>query len=134
MQTSGTEPILVAPPKIIVRSRQRNLTRGLIAILPRGGQGIGSTGQFEADVDNAKPVTVPFGTTGSQSSSYQYVSANSPEVITLYVADTNYDCTFDVQLTWQEQGRTHTTLLSNGGRHFHIIGFRRSAVVYRRPD
>ena len=69
VQTSGTEPILVAPPKIIVRSRQRNLTRGLIAILPRGGQGIGSTGQFEADVDNAKPVTVPFGTTGSQSSS-----------------------------------------------------------------
>lgn len=122
VQTSGTAPILVAPPKVIVRSRGRNLKHGIIAILPRGGQGGGSAGQFEADVDNAAPVTVPFGTGGSQASTYQYVSGSTPEVITLYVADTNYDCTFDIRLTWQEQGRTHTIVLSNGGKHFRIIG------------
>ena len=39
VQTSGAEPILVAPPKVIVRSRTPNLTHGVVAILPRGGQG-----------------------------------------------------------------------------------------------
>ena len=122
VQTSGTEPILVAPPRVIIRSRQRNLTTGMIAILPRAGQGTGSPGQFEADVDSAAPVTMPVGTTGRQSSSYQYVSAGSPAVLSLFVADANYDCTFDIQLTWQERGRRHTTVLSNGGKPFRIIG------------
>jgi hypothetical protein len=123
VQSSGTEPILVAPPKVIIRSRGPNIAKGLIAILPRGGQGGGTPGEFEADVDNAAPVTVPFGQSGSAASSYQYVSANSAEVLTLYVADANYDCTFDIQLTWQEQGRSHTTLLTNNGQHFRIVGY-----------
>jgi len=122
VQTSGTEPILVAPPKAIVRSRSQNLTRGVIAILPRGGQGGGVPGQFEADVDNPTPVTTPLGATGGQSAAYQYVSGNTPEILTLFVADKNYDCVFDVQLTWREQGRTHTTLLTNDGKHFRILG------------
>jgi hypothetical protein len=121
VQSSGTEPILVAPPKVIVRSRGPNIAKGMIAILPRGGQGGGSPGEFEADVDNAAPVTVPFGASGS-ASSYQYVSANSAEVLTLYVVDANYYCTFDVELTWREQGRSHTTLLTNNGKHFRIAG------------
>jgi hypothetical protein len=55
LQTSGTEPIDVAPPKVIVRSRTPNLTHGIIAILPRGEQGTGSPAEFEADVDDAEP-------------------------------------------------------------------------------
>lgn len=122
VQTSGTEPILVEPPKVIIRTRSRNPSRGMIAILPLGGQGGTKTGQFGTDVDNATPVTVPAGSAGGQAPTYQYVSSASPEVITLFVADTNYDCTFDIKLTWQEQGRSHTMLLSNGGKHFRIIG------------
>ena len=122
VQTSGTEPIYVAPPKVIVRSRAKSLVRGMIAILPRGGQGSGAPGQYEADVDDATPDTVPYGAASDQSTSYQYVSSGSPETITLYVADSDYDCTFDIRLTWLEQGHTHTMLLTNGGRHFRILG------------
>jgi hypothetical protein len=121
VQTSGTEPILVAPPQVIIRSRGPNLTTGMIAILPRGGQGGGSPGEYETDVDNAVPVTVPAGAAAGRAA-YQYVSANSTEVITLFVADANYDCTFDIQLTWQEQGHLRHTPLTNGGKHFRMIG------------
>lgn len=122
LQTSGTESIDVEPPKVIVRSRTANPTRGIVAILPRGGQGGGAPAQFEADVDDNAAVTVPFGSTGSQPSSFQYVSSSSPETITLYVADSKYDCTFDIRLTWLAQGHTHTELLTNGGQHFRMFG------------
>jgi hypothetical protein len=39
LQTAGTEPIYVAPPQVIVRDRQPNITTGLVAILPLGAQG-----------------------------------------------------------------------------------------------
>ncbi|MFC1432092.1 hypothetical protein ACEZDB_15705 [Streptacidiphilus sp. N1-3] len=122
LQTSGTEPIMVEPPKAIVRTRSPNLRDGVVAILPRGGQGGGAAAQFEADVDDTAPVTRPVGSANAQGANYQYVSANSPEVMTLFVADTHYDCSFDVQLTWLEQGVTHTALLTNGGRHFRMVG------------
>ena len=94
----------------------------MIAILPRGGsQGAGEPAQFEADVDDADAVTVPYGSAGG-ASSYQYVSASIPETITLFVADSDYDCTFDIELTWLAQGQTHTTVLTNGGKHFKILG------------
>jgi hypothetical protein len=122
LQTSSTEPIDVEPPKIVVRSRTPNLTDGIVAILPRGGQGAGSPAEFEADVDDAEPATVTVGSGSKESSTYQYVSSSSPETMTLYVADSNYSCFFDVQITWLEQGRTHTAVLTDGGRHFHILG------------
>jgi hypothetical protein len=121
VQTSGSEPILVAPPKVIVRSRGANVARGMIALLSNTPQGGGEPAQFEVDVDNADTVTVPYETT-SGNASYQYVSASSPETITLFVTDLDYDCTFDLQLTWLEQGHTHVTLLTNGGKHFQILG------------
>jgi hypothetical protein len=40
------------------------------------------------------------------------------------VADSDYNCTFDIKLTWQEQGRVHSTLLTNNGRHFRMLGSR----------
>jgi hypothetical protein len=122
LQTSGTEPIMVEPPKAVVRTRSPNLPNGVVAILPRGGQGGGAAAQFEADVDDTVPVTRPLGSANGQAANYQYVSANSPEVMTLFLADTKYDCTFDIQLTWLEQGVTRTALLTNGGHHFRMVG------------
>jgi hypothetical protein len=122
LQTSGTEPIMVEPPKVVVRTRSPNLRNGVVAILPRGGQGGGAAAQFEADVDDTVPVTRPVGSANGQGANYQYVSANSPEWLTLFLADTKYDCTFDIQLTWLEQGVTRTGLLTNGGHHFRMVG------------
>ncbi|MFF3110912.1 hypothetical protein ACFVSN_17175 [Kitasatospora sp. NPDC057904] len=122
LQTSDPEPILVEPPKVVVQAHGPNLTTGMLAILPLGGQGGGTAGQFEADVDAVAPVTRPVGATNSTAANYQYVSAGSAEVMTLFISDTNCDCTFDVELTWLERGVTHTSLLTNGGRHFRVVG------------
>jgi hypothetical protein len=125
LQSSTDSPIYVAAPQVVVRSRDPNVTHGLIAILPRGGQGTGSTSQFDVDIDAASPVVVP---AGSQSagpapqSVYYYVSGGSPEVMILTVRDTSFDCSFDLRITWQAQGRVQSQLLTNGGTHFHILG------------
>jgi hypothetical protein len=128
LQTSGTEPIYVAPPQVIVRNREPNVRQGIAVIMGLGGgQGVGAATEFQADVDASTPVTVPF-TAGSgqpsqgSASDYYYVSSGSPEVLILAIEDTDCDCTFDVRLTWQAQGQRHSTLLTNGGRHFRIVG------------
>jgi len=124
LQTAGTEPIYVAPPQVIVRDHQPNITTGLVAILPLGSQGSDSANEFVTDLDEASPVTVASGGHAGQSSapSYYYVSSGSPEVLVLTVRDTDCDCTFDIRLNWQAQGHVHSTVLTNGGRHFRMVG------------
>lgn len=39
LQTSGTEPIFVAPPKVVIHSRALNVRRGVVGIIPLYGQG-----------------------------------------------------------------------------------------------
>ena len=119
LQTSGSDPIYVAPPKVVIRRRKQNYKNGMVAVLPLGGQGSASPAQFEADVDAAAPVTVGYKSSGSQ---YYYVSSGSPEILILIVTDDKYDCTFDIQLIWQAQGHRHSRFLTNNGKHFHIIG------------
>lgn len=119
LQTSGTEPIYVAPPQVIVHSRGPNVKGGMVAVLPLYPQGSSAPGEFTTDVDDASPVTTANGATGSQ---YYYVSSGSPELFVLTVKDSDYDCAFDIRLTWRRQGRTQTSLLTNDGRHFRILG------------
>ena len=120
LQTSGTEPIYVAPPQVIVRSRGENVKSGMVAVLPLYPQGSSAPGEFTADVDNASPVTTANGSSGSQ---YYYVSNTSPEIFILTVEDDNYDCDFDLKLTWMKQGQKQSTLLTNNGHHFQILGY-----------
>jgi len=119
LQTSGTEPIYVAPPKVIVRSRGKNVKKGMVAILPLFPQGSSAPGEFTADVDEAAPVTTANRSSGSQ---YYYVSNASPEIFILTVKDARYDCRFDIELSWMEQGQLRSRILTNNGRHFQILG------------
>ncbi len=119
LQTSGVEPIFVAPPKVLVRRRTPNVTHGVVAITPLYGQGNSAPGEFSADVDASTPATVAVGSSGNQDF---YVSSTSAQTFILTLTDVDYDCLFDIQLTWTTQGRRQTRLLSNGGHHFRIVG------------
>jgi hypothetical protein len=119
LQTSGSDPIYVAPPKVIIRSLGQNPKNGMVAVLGLGGQGSASPGEFIADVDDASPVTVAYKSSGSQ---YYYVSSGSPEILILIVTDINYNCRFDIKLIWREQGHLYSRMLTNNGQHFHILG------------
>jgi hypothetical protein len=119
LQTSGTEPIYVAPPKVIVRSRGQNVKSGMVALLPLYPQGSSAPGEFSADVDEPSPVTIASGSSGNQ---YYYVSNTSPETFILTVEDASYDCKFDIELTWMEQGKLQSRVLNNSGHHFRILG------------
>jgi hypothetical protein len=119
LQTNGGETIFLSPPQVVIVSRRPNVAHGIIGIVPRGGQGGADAPGYTTDVDAADPVTVAAGGGGS---SYQYVSSSSPEIMMLAVHDTNCDCTFDIRLSWQAQGRTYSQRLTNGGRHFRMLG------------
>jgi hypothetical protein len=119
LQTSGTEPILVAPPKVVIKSRTQNVKHGVVGIIPLYGQGNSAPGEFLADVDAPTPATVTIGSSGTES---YYVSSTSSETFILTLTDVKYNCVFDIQLTWMAQGRRQTRLLTNGGHHFRILG------------
>ena len=121
LQTSGSDPIYVAPPKVIIRSRTQNPRTGIIEVVPLGGQGEAPPAEFTADVDAASPVTAPYGS-GSDGSRYYYVSSGSPEILLLIVTDAKCDCTFDIRLTWKEQGKLQSKILTDNGQHFRIVG------------
>ena len=128
LQTAGDESIYVGPPEIQVLSRKANVGNGIIGIIPLGGQGSAPPNQFMADIDAAQPSTVPYavgsgGQAGlSTAPAYYYVSAGSPEILLLEVRDTGCDCTFDVKLNWQAQGRSYSRVLEDGNQPFHMVG------------
>jgi hypothetical protein len=59
LQTDRRDPIYVAPPRVIMRTRAQDPTGGIVAVMPLSGQGGGEPGEFEADVDSPKPCAVP---------------------------------------------------------------------------
>lgn len=127
LQTSGNEAIYVGAPKVIVVSRKQNPARGLVAVIPIGGQGMGLTSEYETDLDASTPVTVSYAPGGGQGSgksgpSYYYVSSGSPDMIILFVTDSKYDMAFDIELSWQAQGGAHSLVLTDGGQPFRMIG------------
>ena len=124
LQTSGREPIYVAPPQVVVTYREPNVSTGIIGFIPLASEGTGTPSQFTTDLDAARPETVPYGADASASGATNdfYVSSGSPEVLLLTVRDEKCDCAFDIRLTWQAQGRTQSETLDDHGQPFHMVG------------
>lgn len=119
LSASRSDSIYVAPPKVLVRDRRKNVKTGIVAVVPLYPQGSSEPGEFSTDVDDPDPQT---STDGTGSGQYYYVSKSSPQMFILNVTDTDYDCSFDIELTWQDNGKTDTETLINNGHHFRILG------------
>lgn len=128
VQTSDPNPILVGPPQVQILTRKPNVSGGSVGFVTIESQGSGAPADFKADLDDTRPVTVPYVIGGSGQSAmssanaYYYVSSGSLEPLLLVVNDTGCDCTFDVKLTWLVQGKQHFTVLENGKQPFHMVG------------
>ncbi|SHN32857.1 hypothetical protein [Actinacidiphila paucisporea] len=121
LQTSSTEAVLINEIQVVHLQRRTDPRAGLYVDVPCGGCGAqGEPRSFSTRLDDRTPRVVP--STRSAAGVYFYVTAGSPEEFRIEVGDHHCDCTFDLEVDWLDQGKAHTTLLDNAGRHFHAMG------------
>lgn len=127
IQTDSTEIIYVHAPQAVVLSRTADPRQGQIAVIPPISQGAGEPALAVTDIDATTPVTVPYSPAAQRGSSssggaFYYVTQGNPLLFLLGVRDADCDCTFDLRLEWQAEGRTYSKVLTNGGQPFRMIG------------
>ena len=121
LQTAGDEAVLIKAIRVVRLRRGTAPQAGLFVDVPCEGCGAQAVPRlFSTRLDDQIPTVVP--EASETPGAYYYVTAGSPEEFQVDVVTHHCDCTFDLALDWIDQGVDRSTVLNNGGLHFHTLG------------
>lgn len=120
-QTPSEESVILTAIKITNVVRKPLPSRGIT--LAMGGCGAGQDARpFSVDLDRT-PASVTAQQGLSPLTRFPFrIETNDPEVFMLYLSDKQSECWFTVEVDWVNAGKPGKTIVSDGGKPFHVIG------------